>query len=69
MGLASNDLANGFEIVIICPCAGSTGRMEEKCGVTKERAKKRWNTREGKKWQEEHGGRTQQYTNQQTSHF
>lgn len=35
-GLAGNDLANGFEIVIICPCAGSTGREEQIGGVTKE---------------------------------
>lgn len=39
MGLAGNDLANGFEIVIICLCAGSTGREEEMGGVTKERGK------------------------------
>lgn len=26
-----------FEIVIICPCAGPTGRQEEMGGVTKEK--------------------------------
>ena len=49
MGLAGNDLANGFEIVIICPCAGSTGREEEMGGVTKEMQKERQNARKGKK--------------------
>lgn len=35
MGLAGNDLANGFEIVIIWPSAGSAGRQGHIEGLTK----------------------------------
>lgn len=36
MGLAGNDLANGFEIVIIWPSAGSAGRQGHIEGDRKE---------------------------------